>query len=65
MEKPSDDAVRFWIETRLRDAIDDPAAIQMALAALKVGFDKGDSPATIMRHILAGFVFDALGLKIE
>lgn len=64
-ERPSDDAVRFWVETRLRDALDDREAIQMALAMLKVGHERGDAPEVWMRKLLANFVFDALGLKPE
>lgn len=54
--KPSTEAIEFWLETRLRDAIDNPEAIQESLAMLKVSRDHGDNPAEMMRKILADFV---------
>ena len=64
-ERPSDDAVRFWVETRLRDALDNREAIQMSLAMIKVGHDRGDKPEEWMRKAIANWVLDALGIKPE
>lgn len=53
---PSTESIEFWVETRLRDAIDNPETIQESLAMLKVSHDHGDTPPEMMRKILADFV---------
>jgi hypothetical protein len=57
------DAIRFWMETRLRDALDNPEVIMSALAMLKVAHEAGDTPPEMMRKILADFTFTAFGLE--
>ena len=62
--KTSEEAVRFWIETRLRDAIDDPVMILQSLALMKVAYDRGDSPDVMIKKVIAGFIFSAFDMSI-
>jgi hypothetical protein len=59
------DAVKFYIETRLRDAANNPKIIESALAMVKIGHDLGETPQSIMRGALANFVIEGLGFKID
>lgn len=62
MNEPCKEAVQFWAETRLRDAISDDAAILEAMRLLRDSHDAGDSPQTTIRIVLAGFCLNALGV---
>jgi hypothetical protein len=61
----SNDAIRFYVETRLRDAVNRPEIVMSALAMLKVGFDLGEPPEDVMRKVLADFALVGLGLEIR
>ena len=63
MERPSNDAIRFWIEMQLRDALDNEEHIMSAMAMFKVAHQAGDQPRDIFRKVLANFVYDALGIE--
>lgn len=64
-DRPTAEALRFWVETRLRDALEDPENIEHALAMLKVGHDAGDPVRVVVKKVLADFVFGALGVPVQ
>jgi hypothetical protein len=61
---PSNDALVFFIESQLRDALDNTEAIDGALAMLKVCVIRGDTPQEMMRKVIADFVLNALEMEI-
>jgi hypothetical protein len=61
---PHSDAVSFWVETRLRAAIDDPVHIMFAGSVLAESHRRGDPPDLALRTVLAGFVANALGVRL-
>jgi hypothetical protein len=63
--EPSKDAVQFWVETRLRSALDDAGAIAEAMAMFKVAFNAGDSHEDVFRKTIGYFVANALGVELK
>lgn len=64
-EPPTPAALRFHVETRLRDALLDDASMDAALVSIKVGVDLGRSPRENVRVAIAGFCLAALGIAID
>jgi hypothetical protein len=62
---PPNDAIRFYVETRLREAVNRREVVMSALAMLKVGVDIGEPPDDVMRKVLADFALVGLGLEIR
>jgi hypothetical protein len=62
MNTPSLDALNFWIDTRLRDALNNEEFLISALGQFKVAMDCKDSPVDMIRKVLADFVFNAFGV---
>ena len=60
----SSESIEFWAESRLREALENDANIDLSLAALAFGHERGDTARTVMRAVLAGFCLDALGIRV-
>ena len=68
MSEPLPPAVLFWIETRLRDALNNDELIRDAAAVLKVGMAQPPSEKRSLdavRAMICCFIHDALGFDVE
>lgn len=56
-------SVRKPIEERIRDFSLDPKNVMEALAMVKVGRDKGDSPEVIFAHVIGNILLRFHGIE--
>lgn len=57
--------VIYWIENNLRKKLLDEDFMMHRLAMLKVGSDRGEDPAEVVRRVIADAVCDAAGITLD
>lgn len=63
---PAPPIVQHWIEHEFRRAlVEDEHVIDLALATLTVGIEKGDPPAETVRRVIASAVTQIAGMNVK
>lgn len=65
MPDPSPDAVAFFVETRLREALERDGGIDAFIAMLAVATERRDPPREAVRKALAHWCLEVLGVDAE